>query len=326
MPLHYRGVLAEHRAVRAQAGVFDVSHLGRLRVAGPGATELLRHSFCNDASAIQPGRAQYTMALNADGGVEDDIIVWRWDEEEYWVLPNGVNYGKVMGALQSQAPPGVEVDGLQDETVFLAVQGPTAPDLLETVMGWRPGRFRVQRTEFMDSTVWGAGTGYTGEPGGEVALLPEAAPELFNGLLASGAEPCGLGARDTLRLEMGYPLWGQDLDPDTTPLEAGFGWVVSWEHEFVGRQALLRQQEEGPGKALVGFSMEGRAIARHGHRLRGGGSAGTVASGNYSPTLGHGIGMGFLSPPPPEGLDELEVEVRDRWLPARRVEPPFVER
>lgn len=325
MPVQYRGVVSEHQAVRTEAGVFDVSHLGRFRVSGEGSTDLLRRLLCNDVTQIGAGQAQYTMLLNAEGGVEDDIIVWRWEEEEYWVLPNGANYGRVMGTFEDQAPTSVAVRGLQAETVFLAVQGPRAPDILEEVLGAAPGRFRLARLEFAGAPVWLAGTGYTGEKGGEVAVGVAEAPALFEAF-TSLAEPCGLGARDTLRLEMGYPLWGEDLDSSISPLEADLEWVVAWDHDFVGRGALERQREEGVSKRRIGLVMKGRQIPRHGYQARASGAEGRVASGNYSPVLGKGIGLAYLSPPPDDELEELEVQVRERWVPATRQDPPFIER
>lgn len=322
MPVQYEGVLAEHNAVRSGVGVFDVSHLGRFDLEGAGSTELLRNLLCNDIAKVQPGRAQYTMALNAGGGVEDDIIVWRWAAEHYWVIPNGANQAPILERFEAAAPEEVTVSSLQETTALLAVQGPDAPNLIESIIGVKPGRFRVVEGEFQGSPVWAAGTGYTGERGGEIAVDAANGEVLFKAFLDAGAVACGLGARDTLRLEMGYPLWGQDLDSETSPLEADLEWVVDWDHEFVGRDSLLSIKERLP-KLLVGFAMEGRQIARHGYAVRAGESIGTVASGNFSPTLGYGIGMAFVSPPPGEN-DDLEVEVRGKWQTARRVTPPFL--
>ncbi|HSR45932.1 MAG TPA: glycine cleavage system aminomethyltransferase GcvT [Acidimicrobiia bacterium] len=322
MPVQYEGVLAEHAAVRSNVGVFDVSHLGRFDLSGPGSTELLQRLLCNDISKVPPGRAQYTMALNEGGGVEDDIIVWRWDDEHYWVIPNGANQAPILGRFSAAAPHGAAITSLQESTALLAVQGPNALDLIESVIGVRPGRFRVVTGSFEGKPAWAAGTGYTGEPGGEIAVDRDQGESLFREFLAAGAKACGLGARDTLRLEMGYPLWGQDLDRETSPLEADLGWVVDWEHDFVGRQSLAVIKDELP-KLLVGFAMEGRQIPRHGYSARAGKSTGTVASGNFSPSLGYGIGMAFLSPPPADHVP-LEIEIRGKWHPARRVEPPFL--
>ena len=324
MPLQYRGTLHEHRAVRRSVGVFDVSHLGRFRLTGPDATETLRRLLCNDITRIGPGRAQYTMMLTPSGGVIDDIIVWRLDEDDYWVLPNGANYETVLERFAAEAPTGTAVERGREHRAFLAVQGPDAPELLERVLGWSPKRFRVDDVEWRDHALLAAGTGYTGERGGEVMVANDAAAELFETLVDAGAEPCGLGARDTLRLEMGYALWGQDLDTQTTPLEAGLGWVVNWDHEFVGRSALAAQRDAGIPKRLIGFAFPDRTIPRHGYPLRCGDAAGTVASGNFSPTLETGIGMGYVAPDPGDH-GTVEVEVRGRWVAARRVTPPFID-
>jgi aminomethyltransferase len=323
MPVQYAGVLAEHEAVRTGAGVFDVSHLGRFRVSGTGAADLLRRELCADVATIAPGRAQYTMALNDRGGVEDDIIVWWLDDEYFWVLPNGANFAEVLDRFASAAPEGTEVAATQDITVLLAVQGPAAPGIVEKVLGSVPRRFRVEIGEYREMPVWAAGTGYTGERGAEIAVPLTHAGDLFDDLIAAGATPCGLGARDTLRLEMGYPLWGQDLDETTTPLEAGLEWVVDWDHDFVGREALEAQRRDGLPRRMVAFRTGGRAIPRHGYPIRSGASTGTVASGNFSPGLGCGIGMGYLAPPSDDGV--VEVQIRGEWIPAEVVDPPFIE-
>ncbi len=324
MPLQYEGVIAEHTAVRDSVGVFDVSHLGRFAVTGPGATDLLRSHLCNDIAKVEPGRAQYTMALNQLGGVVDDIIVWRIDAEHYWVIPNGVNFEDVMHPFTMTAPEGVSLSGIQDDTVLLAVQGPSSASVIEDVLGTVPGRFRVIHGEYDGRPMWAAGTGYTGERGAEIAVPRESGARLWNELTEAGATPCGLGARDTLRLEMGYPLWGQDLTESTTPLEAGLAWVIAWDHEFTGRDALLAEKERGIRQQLVGFQTEGRTIPRTGHALRAGDSLGTVTSGNFSPILRRGIGLGYLAPPPDDDTP-LEVEVRGAWHPVQRVKPPFID-
>ena len=324
MPVQYQGVLAEHTAVRTGAGVFDVSHLGRFSVAGAGTTDLLRSLLCNDAARIPPGKAQYTMALNDGGGVIDDIIIWRRGDEDFWVLPNGANHDEIVADFEDAAPDSVQIEDLQDTTALLAVQGPDALGLLESVLGSAPKRFRVGTAEFAGGTVNMAGTGYTGERGAELCVPAEEAPRLLETLLDAGATACGLGARDTLRLEMGYPLWGQDLDAETTPLEAGLGWVVDFDHEFRGKAALEAQRDGGLPKALAAFVMDGRQIPRHDYPLRAGDAAGHVTSGNYSPTLEVGIGMGYLSPASGAAADTVEVEVRGTWAPARRVDVPFL--
>jgi aminomethyltransferase len=327
MPLHYEGTLAEHRAVRDSVGVFDVSHLGRFELSGTGALDLVSLSrlLCNDPSRIEPGRAQYTMMLTAAGGVIDDIIVWWLEDERFIVLPNGANHDTVMGEFADQADADTSVTDLRSETALLAVQGPAAPSVLEAIIGTVPKRFRVLEGLGPDGSVIAAGTGYTGERGAELLVAADTASDLTRALLDAGAVPCGLGARDTLRLEMGFPLWGHDLDRNTTPLEAGLGWVVGWDHPFVGRDALIAQRDD-LAKRLVGFRFDGRTIPRQGHAIRCGDAFGTVTSGNFSPTLGAGIGLGYLSPPPGVDAETVEVEIRGEWHTAAIVDPPFIDR
>ena len=323
MPVQYEGVIAEHQAVRTGVGVFDVSHLGRFVVSGPGATELVRGQLCNDIGKVESGRAQYSMALNDRGGVVDDVIVWKLDEDRYWVMPNGTNFDDIYGRFSGGAATGTEVRALRDETALVAVQGPDSPSVVEAVLGTMPGRFRVISGEHRGSWYIAAGTGYTGERGAEIAVAAGGGVELIREILEAGAVPCGLGARDTLRLEMGYPLWGQDLDEATTPLEAGLGWVVAWDHDFVGREALVVQRHDGLDRSMVAISTAGRAIPRRGYRVRARGSAGHVTSGNFSPTLGHGIALAYLSPPVSDPVD-VEVEIRGTWHPGVITTLPFV--
>jgi aminomethyltransferase len=323
MPVQYEGVIAEHNAVRSGVGVFDVSHLGRFRLEGAGSTELLLRLLCNNITHIEPGRAQYTMALTAEGGVIDDIIVWRFDTERYWVVPNGANQDDVLELFVSEAPPAVTIESKRHDTALLAVQGPNAPDLIAEVAGESPKRFRVLESMFDGAPLRMAGTGYTGERGAELVIAAEYAEALWTALTEAGAVPCGLGSRDTLRLEMGYPLWGQDLDRQTTPLEAGLGWVVEFDHDFVGKGVLEDQMTDGLRKKLVPFRMQGRHIARHGYRVRAGDATGEVASGNFSPTLDGGIGMAYLSPDPGD-VAEVDVEVRGEWRPATVSAIPFI--
>ena len=324
MPLQYEGVLAEHAAVREAVGVFDVSHLGRFTMAGPGADDIVQRLLCNDITEIEPGQAQYTMFLNESGGVIDDIIVWRWADDDSWVLPNGANQDRVLAAFDEAASDEIVVEDRRSDTVLLAVQGPQAPALIEQVVGAAPNRFRVARAEYGGEPLWMAGTGYTGEKGGELAVPHSTAPDLLAALVDAGAVPCGLGARDSLRLEMGYPLWGQDLDEETTPMEAGLSWVVGWDSDFIGKEALVAQRDGGVSKRLVGFAVEGHGVPRHGYSIRAGESTGVVASGNHSPALSAGIGMGYMAPAPPADLEALEIEMRGEWVKAKVVDPPFI--
>lgn len=316
MPVQYESVLAEHRAVREAVGVFDVTHLGRLEVTGNDATSVLQSLFTNDVSRYEPGRTHYTMLLDTDGGIVDDLVIWRWAEDEYWVMPNAANSDTVRTAIRERGE--VEVEDIRPSTAMMAVQGPEGPALLESLLGEAPRRFRTLVT----SRGRAAGTGYTGEKGGEVCVPNADAEALFTDILEAGAAPCGLGARDTLRLEAGLALWGSDIDRTTTPLEAGLDFAVDWEHEFVGRDALERQREQGVKRRLAGLVMEERGIPRHGYPVRCGDSHGSVTSGNISPMLDTGIALAYMSPPVEVG-SAAEVEMRGRWVPARIESPPF---
>jgi aminomethyltransferase len=322
MPVQYDSVIEEHNAVRTTAGVFDVSHLGRFEVAGPGALELLRSQLCNDIAKIEPGRAQYTMALNEEGGVEDDIIVWWLEPDRFWVMPNGTNFDEIVDRFKAAAEDEVEFRDVRSETVLLAIQGPEAPAMIEAVLGFTPGRFRVQSGMFEGESAVAAGTGYTGERGAEVCVPISVAESMWNAFVDAGARPAALGARDTLRLEMGFPLWGQDLGETTTPVEAGLSWVVAWDHEFIGKSALETIRGNPPSR-LVAFTIEGRAIARHGYGVRTDSGRGEVTSGNFSPTLGYGIGMAYVSPPPMGG-ESMTITIRGKDVPARIVNLPFL--
>lgn len=325
MPVQYQGVIAEHQAVRESAGIFDVSHLGRFLVEGTGATDLIRAQLCNDILKVDPGRAQYSMALNEGGGVVDDVIVWRLDADRYWVMPNGTNFDDILDRFIADAASDTTVRPLRDDTALLAVQGPGAAVVTDSVLGTTPRRFRIVEDHYRAGWMIAAGTGYTGEWGAEIAVPADRGTALMTELIHAGGIPCGLGARDTLRLEMGYPLWGQDLDERTTPLEAGLEWVVAWDHEFIGRGALVAQRDAGLERSQLAISTVGRAIPRPGYRVRSGTSSGVVTSGNFSPTLGHGIALAYMSPPIEEDA-RVEVEIRGIWQSAQIEKLPFIPR
>ncbi|REK23308.1 MAG: glycine cleavage system aminomethyltransferase GcvT [Actinobacteria bacterium] len=320
MPVQYESVLEEHKAVRNSAGFFDVSHLGRFALRGEGAAEALSRLLCNNLDRIEPGRAQYSMMLGEDGGVVDDLIVWWLTDDEYWVMPNAVNQPRVMAAFAEH--DGVTTTDLQSTTAMIAIQGPEGPDVIEDVLEQRVGRFRTKHFQWGGGPVWLAGTGYTGEPGGELITDPKTARTVAAALLRHGVRPCGLGARDTLRLEAGLPLWGQDLDETTTPIEAGLGFAVDFDHDFVGKDALERQRDDGLERRLIGFVLEGRGVPRHDYPVRTERGTGKVTSGNMSPMLETGVGMAYVAPPPEVG-DSLEVEIRGRWVAGSVVKPPF---
>lgn len=317
MPVQYSSVLSEHAAVRDHVGVFDVSHLGRAAVWGTGAEGALRNRLCNDVANLAPNRTQYTMLLNEAGGIIDDLMVWRWDDQ-IWVMPNGGNHLRVLDEIRTAAAD-VEIEDLRPTSASIAVQGPHAPDLLQDLLDVEIQRGHLTRARFAEASLGVGGTGYTGEKGGEIVGDPAVVTELFGALVDAGAVPCGLGSRDTLRLEAGLPLWGQDLTEETTPIQAGLEFAIAWDHPFVGREAL--EAEKGaPRRALVAFTTDSRQIPRTNNPLRAGASTGWVTSGNFSPALGAGIGMGYLEPPT---VADTEVEIRGTWHPLRRVKPPF---
>lgn len=325
MPLSYPdGTLHEHRRCREAAVVFDVSHLGTVRVSGPAAFDALQVALTNDLRKIQHGRAQYTHLLDeADGSVLDDIIVWWLDDTTFDVMPNASNTDDVVAAL---GPGAIDVT---HERALLAVQGPSARSLLASL--WPEaaavGRFRVRRTDWKGTPCVVAGTGYTGEDGVELAVPVDIAVEVWQALLGAGIEPAGLGARDTLRLEAGLPLHGHELGPGITPLQAGLGWVVAWDKgPFRGREALERERDRGIERRLRGLSVEGRRPLRAGQTVeRDGTTVGVVTSGNFSPTLGHAIGLGLLDPAIEVG-QVVHLDVRGTLVPATVVRTPFVER
>lgn len=328
MPLEYpSGTIAEHTACRTDAVVFDVSHLGSVRVAGAPAFEQLQRTLTNDLGKIAPGRAQYTHLLDADdASVLDDIIVW-WhpggDESHatFDVMPNASNTDRVLAAVGG-------TDTTRSRAV-LAVQGPRAKERLASV--WPEAaavaRFRVGHAPWRGVECTVGGTGYTGEPGVEIAVPAEAAEGLWEAIVGAGIQPAGLGARDTLRLEAALPLHGHELGPGITPLQAGLGWVVAWDKgDFRGRQALDAERQRGVHRHLVGIAVEGRRPPRAECRIVvGGEDVGEVTSGNFSPTLGHGIALGFVPPTVDVGA-AVDIDVRGTLMPGRVVETPFVRR
>jgi aminomethyltransferase len=327
MPLSYpHGTLHEHRQCREAAVVFDVSHLGTVRVTGPGAFAQLQQAFTNDLGRVSAGRAQYTHLLDPDdASVVDDIIVWWVDDERFDVMPNASNTDSVVGALRG----GDDVDArdVTAERAILAIQGPAARDALTTV--WPDAatvpRFHVANVDWQGMPCVVAGTGYTGEDGVEVAVPVTVAAEVWQAVLGAGIEPAGLGARDTLRLEAGLPLHGHELGPGITPLQAGLGWVVSWDKgPFRGREALAREREAGVARRIRGLSVAERRPLRAGQTVeRAGLAVGEVTSGNFSPTLGHAIALALVDASVEIG-ETLVVDVRGTKVDAEVVATPFV--
>ncbi len=318
MPISYPdGTVAEHTAVRTDVGVFDVSHLGKLAITGPGAVEFVNRCFTADLNKIDHGQAQYTLCCNAAGGVLDDIIVYVVGPDEVLAVPNAANAAHVAELLRAAAPSGIDVVDRHRELAVLAVQGPRSAELVPADLAYmafvdRDGT-RVCRT------------GYTGEHGYELLVPWAAAGAVWDGLVAAGARPCGLGARDTLRTEMGYPLHGQDLTPEITPVQAGSGWAVGWDKpEFWGRDALIAEKAAGPARRLRGLRATGRGVPRPGMSvLVDGAGVGVTTSGTFSPTLKAGIALALLDPQLGPGA-EVDVDVRGRTLPCVVTKPPFV--
>ena len=333
MPLAYpSGTLAEHAACRTGAVIFDVSHLGTVRVEGEKAFEQLQTCLTNDLSRIAPGRAQYTHLLDEEtASVVDDIIIWWVDPETFDVMPNASNTDRVTGAIeeiaQSMGGVSVEAGDVTSERAILAVQGPDARTLLATIDPAIASiaRFDVRRLEWNGIDVVVAGTGYTGEDGVEIAVPAAHADELWNAIVAAGVIPAGLGARDTLRLEAGLPLHGHELGSGITSLQAGLGWAVRFDKgPFRGSDVLAAERDRGISRRLFGLVTEGRRPPREGSPILSEGVAvGVVTSGNFSPELGHGIALGFLPPESAVG-DVFEIDVRGTMLEARVVKPPFV--
>ncbi len=313
MPVQYSSIAEEHRAVRTRAGVFDVSHMGELRVEGNGAREYLQERLSNDLDRIGRGQAQYTLLTNDRGGIVDDLIAYRRGDDDYLLVVNAANLDADRAALP-------QADDVSDDWAYLAVQGPEALDRLGVEI--EPFAFR-EGVEVLGIPCLVAGTGYTGERGCELGCSPEDALALWDAIMGRGIAPCGLGSRDTLRLEVCYPLHGNDISPERTPIEAGLAWACALDKEFTGVDVLRRQKDEGPAEKLLAFVMEDPGIPRSGMQIAEGG---VVTSGTLSPILEVGIGLGYV----PAGLAEpgsvITIDLRGRPRRARIVQKPFYKR
>jgi glycine cleavage system T protein (aminomethyltransferase) len=320
MPVQYEGVIQEHRAVRGDAGVFDVSHMGQVEVEGPRAHELLQGLLSNDLDRIGPGEAQYTLLTNDEGGIVDDLIAYRLEEHRYLLVVNAANRQADVAWLKDREITGSDVRDVSDQYALLAVQGPRAIQRL----GLAPARaFTFARAEIGGVEVMVDRTGYTGEDGCELLCMAEDAVALWDAVLERGAVPCGLGARDTLRLEVCYPLHGNDISPQTDAISAGLGWACALDKEFTGAGELRRVKDSGPERRLVAFVMEERAIPRQGMAIDGGGE---VTSGSHSPMLDVGIGMGYVPAERAREDTRLTIDVRGRPRAARVVRKPIYRR
>jgi aminomethyltransferase len=320
MPVQYEGVIPEHRAVRADCGVFDVSHMGELEVEGPRAQELLQSLLSNDLGRLQDGDAQYTLLTNEAGGILDDLIAYRLDRFRYLLIVNAANRESDFEWLKDHEIAGSDVRDVSDEYALLAVQGPRALGRLQ--LDEAPA-FTFAEGEIDGVACMINRTGYTGEEGVELMVAAEDAPELWDRVLERGATPAGLGARDTLRLEVCYPLHGNDIGPETDAISAGLGWVCTLEKEFTGAEELRRIKAEGPERRLVAFIMKERAVPRQGMPIEGGGE---VTSGTHSPMLDRGIGMGYVPVELAQPETELTIDVRGKPRRARVVKKPIYKR
>jgi aminomethyltransferase len=320
MPVQYEGVIAEHLAVRRDAGVFDVSHMGEIEVEGPTARDVLQGTLSNDVDRLAPGDAQYTLLTTGSGGIVDDLIVYRLDGHRYLLVVNASNRDAAFRWLKEREQRGSDVRDVSDEYALLAVQGPRALERLDLpparAFTWAMGE--VGAVEVMVNR-----TGYTGEEGVELMCMADDAPALWDAVLARGVVPCGLGARDTLRLEACYPLHGNDIGPQWDAISSGLGWACALDTGFTGAERLREVKEQGPERRLVPFRMVDRAIPRQGMAIAGGGE---VTSGSHSPLLDAGIGLGYVPAGEAAVGTELEIDVRGKPRRAEIVKKPFYKR
>jgi aminomethyltransferase len=335
MPVQYTGVMAEHHAVRKAAGLFDVSHMGEIRVGGAGAAEFVQRITPNDVSKLAPGRIHYSAILTPEGTYIDDLLVYRLGDDELMLVVNASNADGDFAWIDAQPHDGVELEDVSMRYALIALQGPKAAEILAPLTdvalgaiayyGFAPGKV-VEREAIVSRT------GYTGEDGFELYLAPEAAGAVWDALLEAGAPsgliPAGLGARDTLRLEAAMALYGHEIDRTTTPWEAGLDWTVRLgKGDFVGRDALVAAKERGPARKLVGFEVEGRGIARQGHGvLSDGREVGRVTSGTFSPTFERALGLAYVERPLAAPGTAVEIDVRGKRVAARVVPTPFYKR
>jgi aminomethyltransferase len=341
MPVSYEGIISEHLTVRSAAGVFDLSHMGEFEVRGPHALELLERAFTNSAARLHDGQAQYTLMCAEDGGTIDDLIVYRRAANDYLLCVNASNIAPDWEWLsQLNHAVGSDLRNVSEQTALVAVQGPKAPGIVAALADFPI--VELARFAFHEGGVAGtkcivARTGYTGEDGFELFVSSPEGEKVFTAVLdagrAAGLAPCGLGARDTLRLEAGLPLYGHELDRTTSPVEAGLNAFIRLGRPFVGEAALRAQHDHGPRKRLIGIQTDdGRSIARRGYRIfRAGRELGIVTSGTMGPSVGRPVAMGYLSageisPPAPVDATGVEVEIRNRQTPATIVKLPFYRR
>ena len=336
MPIEYSGIIDEHTTVRNSVGVFDVSHMGEFWVKGPSALELVKKLTSNDPTVLLPGQAQYTCFPNGKGGIVDDLLVYYYQPEKYMLVVNAANIEKDLDWVVSHNSVGAEIENASDRISQLAVQGPKATATLQKLTHINLSEikfytFVTGKMAGVDDVIISA-TGYTGAGGFELYFRNEAAGQMWNAIFEAGGEfgikPIGLAARDTLRLEMGYCLYGHDIDDTTSPIEAGLGWITKFNNDrkFIGREFLMMQKTEGVTRQLRGFVMLERGIPRHGYELVNseGNVIGQVTSGTMSPTLNKGIGMGYIAKEYSAFGTQVFVKIRNKAIPAEVVRVPFI--
>jgi aminomethyltransferase len=324
MPVQYEGVKAEHLAVRSQAGVFDVSHMGEVETRGPDATRFLQRLVTNDVEKVGVGGAQYALLLNDEGGVLDDLFSYRLDPDRWLTVTNASNHERDLAWMREHAEGfDVELVDRIDDYAMLAVQGPLAREAVQALAdGPLPDRFTIAEQQVGTARALVAGTGYTGEDGVELLVAPDDAAAIWDAVVARGATPAGLGARDTLRLEVNYHLYGNDLSEERGPIAAGLGWACKEDTGFIGADAVRAEREAGPREKLAAFVME-EGIPRQGNAIAGGGE---VTSGTMSPSLGVGIGMGYVPAERATPGTRLEVDVRGKVRAATVRPKPLYQR
>lgn len=333
MPVQYAGINAEHETVRNGVGVFDVSHMGEFILKGDNALSLIQQVTSNDAAKLYDGKVQYSCLPNKDGGIVDDLLVYRIDEKTYMLVVNASNIEKDWDWIAGFNTFGVDMKNISDRTSLLAIQGPKAAEALQSLTdidlaSMEYYTFKKGKFAGIDNVLVSA-TGYTGAGGFEIYFENSHAEHIWNAIFKTGApfgiKPIGLGARDTLRLEMGFCLYGNDIDDTTSPLEAGLGWVTKFNKEFTNSAALLKQKQEGVKRKLVGFEMIDRGIARHDYPIvdAAGNDIGKVTSGTQSPTLQKAIGMGYVKTEFAKEGTEIFISIRDNKIRAKVVKPPF---
>jgi glycine cleavage system T protein (aminomethyltransferase) len=326
MPVSYEGIREEHSAVRRHAGMFDVSHMGQVEVEGPGALSFLQRVLSNDVAKVHVGGAQYSCLCQEDGGVIDDLFAYRLGGDRYLIVTNAANHATDLEWLGRHSHEfDAIVRDVADRYAMLAVQGPHARTVLEATLGVQlPPRFHVSHVQVGRRPALACGTGYTGEDGVELLLDPEVAVPVWRELLDAGIVPCGLGARDTLRLEVCYPLHGNELSPERNPIEAGLGWCCKKETGFIGAEAIASSRAEGTTETLVAFKIEGQGIPREGNPvMRGEERVGEVTSGTFAPSLEVGAGMAYVKSELAEVGTEVEIDVRGKRRPARIASRPL---